>query len=101
MMNAMPRTPSARPSFGRSGQSVYEVLLIIACAAMALAVILAVHEYVSLYQGESAMRPSAAPTSAPPMPAAKAPAPTAMPKSAPAAAPKAAPGATAAPAATP
>ncbi len=94
MMNAMPRIPSARRSLRHTGQSIYEVMLIIACAAMALAVIFAVHEYVSFYQGESARGPSAAPASAPPRPAAKAPAPTAMPAPAPAA-----PGTTAASAA--
>ena len=47
----MPRTPSARRSVRSTGQSIYEVMLIIACAAMALAVFFAVHEYVSFYHG--------------------------------------------------
>ncbi len=71
----MPRTPSARRPLRSAGQSVYEVMLIIACAAMLLAVILAAQEYFSFYQGPA--KPdkfeSAAAASAAPMPAAKAP----------------------------
>ena len=51
MKNAMPRTPSAHRPLRSAGQSVYEVMLIIACAAMLLAVILAAQEYFSFYQG--------------------------------------------------
>ncbi len=113
MMNAMPRTPSARPPVRSAGQSVYEVMLIVACAAMLLAVLLAAQEYVSFYQGP--VKPykfesgaAAMPVAMPPAPARKAaPAGTAAPTPAaataapaPAATTAPAPGTTAAPAAT-
>jgi hypothetical protein len=107
-MNAMLRTPSAARS---TGQSVYEVLLVIACVAMGLALILAVWEYVAFYQGPTKpykFEPSA---TVPPVanPAAPAPTPKRMPAPAVApgpagraapTAPMAAPGTTAAPATT-
>jgi hypothetical protein len=109
MMNFMPRTPSARRPARSAGQSVYEVMLILACAAMALAVFFAAYEYLSYYHGPS--QPESAPAVAPrpqpraPAPAVSpAPAPTAAPAPAPTAAPapatSATPETTAAPAAT-
>jgi cell division septation protein DedD len=102
MMNAMPRTPSAR------GQSIYEVMLILACAAMALALFFAAYEYVSFYHGPTKPYKFEPAASAPPLPrpAARTPAPVAPPTPAPAttaapAAPTATPGTTAAPATTP
>jgi hypothetical protein len=103
MMNAMLRTPSARRSARSTGQSIYEVLLIIACAAMALAVIFAVYEYVAYYAGPTRPPPSrpAAPAPTPKMAPTPAPAVTPAPATtaAPTPAPTAAPGATTAPAA--
>jgi hypothetical protein len=102
MMNAMPRTPSAR------GQSIYEVMLIIACAAMALALFFAAYEYVSFYHGPTNEPAATAPSL--PRPVARTPAPVASPTpaptitpapAAPATAPMATPGTTAAPATTP
>jgi hypothetical protein len=102
MMNAMPRTPSAR------GQSIYEVMLIIACAAMAVALFFAAYEYVSFYHGPTpyGSEPAATAPSLP-RPVARPPAPVAPPTpapattAAPATAPTATPGTTAAPATTP
>ena len=103
MMNAMPRTPSARRPVRSAGQSVYEVMLIIACAAMLLAVVFAAQEYFSFYQGppkpyKFEAGAAALPVAAPPAPARKAapaPARTATPAPAPTTAPT--PGTTAAP----
>jgi hypothetical protein len=101
MMNLMLRTPSAVRRPRSEAQSIYEVMLIIACAAMALAVIFATCEYVAYYSGS--IQP--APPLSRPAPAPKVtPAPARMPApattAAPAAAPTAAPGPEAAPAAT-
>jgi len=90
----MLRTPSARSE----GQSVYEVLLIIACAAMVVALIFAAYEYVAFYQGPPRpyeFEPSATET---PLPKSAAPAPAPKMRPAPAATP--APASPAAPAAT-
>ncbi|MGD0999114.1 MAG: hypothetical protein ABSA67_00330 [Candidatus Brocadiia bacterium] len=100
----MPGTPSARRPARSAGQSVYEVMLIIACAAMLLAVVFAAHEYISFYQGPPKpykFEPTATtmPVSRPPAPArtaAPAPARTVTPAPAPTTTPT--PGTTAAPA---
>ena len=49
----MPRMLSARRPVHSTGQSVYEVMLILACAAMALALCFAAFEYVSFYRGDN------------------------------------------------
>ena len=102
MKNAMHRTARS------TGQSVYEVMLILACAAMALAVFFTAYEYVSYYHGEaqtvpplgSATAPRPAPRTAAP-PVTPAPATTAAPAAAPVPTTTAAPGTTSAPATTP
>jgi len=107
-MNAMPRTPSARRPVLSTGQSIYEVMLILACAAMALALFFAVHEYVSFYTGSTKPYKFEPTATVPPLtkPAARTPTPTATPAPAMApmpaapAAPTATPGTTTAPAAT-
>jgi len=117
----MPRTPSARGPLRSAGQSVYEVMLIVACAAMLLAVIFAAQEYFSFYHGPTnayykfestaatppvsrppTPTPRAAPTPARTVTPAPAPAttPTSATTAAPAPAPIATPETTPAPAAT-
>ncbi|MGO8702544.1 MAG: hypothetical protein ACLQVA_01905 [Candidatus Brocadiia bacterium] len=96
----MPRTPSAHRPLRSAGQSVYEVMLIIACAAMLLAVILAAQEYFSFYQGPA--KPNKFESATTPMPMATPPAPvrkTAPARTAPA--PTTTPASTATPEATP
>jgi hypothetical protein len=97
MKNAMHRT-------GRStGQSIYEVMLILSCAAMALAVFFTAYEYVSYYHGEAkTVPPLGHPTANVARPAPRtAAAPAVTPAPATTAAPTAAPGTTPAPATTP
>jgi hypothetical protein len=108
MMNAMPRTLSARQAVRSAGQSLYEVVLIIACAAMALAVVFAVYEYFSFYYGPTTPSNLAAAAATRPVSKSAAPAQTVTPPPAPTvtptpgttAAPTVAPATTAAPAAT-
>jgi hypothetical protein len=86
------------------GQSIYEVMLIIACAAMALALFFAAYEYISYYHGPTKsykFEPAATVTPLPkPEAEAHTLAPPASPTPAPTTAPTAAPGTTAAPATT-
>ena len=99
----MHRTPAPVRS---TGQSVYEVMLILACAAMALAVFFTAYEYVSYYHGEAKTVPplGSATSGTRPAPRTAAPVMTPAPAStaapAPATTPAAAPGTTSAPATT-
>ena len=86
-----------------AGQSVYEVLLILACAAMALAVFFTAYEYVSYYHGEGKSQPQLGSAGAGPKAAPRAAAPASVPATTPAPATSAAPATstTPAPASTP
>jgi hypothetical protein len=62
-----------------TGQSVYEVMLILSCAAMALAVFFAAYEYVSYYHGEAKPVPQLGSAGTGPKAAPRAAAPTTAP----------------------
>ena len=119
-MNAIARTTRAgRPS----GQSLSEIMLILAAAAAALAVFFPTYEYLTLYRGQgipykfepsaavappaSAAQPKAEPAKTPEAPktepakTTEAPTPAATPGATPAATPAPAPAATPAPAPAP
>ena len=50
-MNAIRRTIRSRPPASGRGQTIYQVLLIISCVAVALATFFPIYEYFELYSG--------------------------------------------------